>query len=400
MGRIHIVESKTRTVRGSELKSNKKFEPIYFYLSSSCSWCCFLNWLAGEGNKVRVVVMERRRSCKVCVTGGSSYIGSWLVKKLLSKGYTVHATLRDLKNESKVSLLKSLLPHSEGQLLLFEADIYNSNDFEAAIEGCEFVFHVATPMILEAGSQYKDTTEASLAGMKSIAMSCVRVGTVRRLIYTASVCSASPLKDDGSGFKDFMDETCWTPLNDSLAYLFQDDFHKDYTYSKTSTEKYILRYGNNNENGGGLEVVTLPCGLVGGDTLLSFTPGSVEVLISQLTQNAIGYKSLRFLEELLGKVPLVHIDDVCEAHIFCMENASISGRFLCASSYISSEEIAAHYAQHYPEFNIKKEYIDDGLKREIKWASTKLCDKGFEYKYDAKKILDNTIKCARRMGDL
>ncbi|KAK7258523.1 hypothetical protein RIF29_24103 [Crotalaria pallida] len=134
-------------------------------------------------------------------------------------------------------------------------------------------------------------------------------------------------------------------------YLRSFEKIKDYTYSKTSTEKYILSYGNN-ENGGGLEVVTLSCGLVGGDTLLSFTPGSVGILISQLTENAFGYKSLRFMEELLGKVPIVHVDDVCEAHIFCIENASISGRFLCASSYISSEEIAAHYAQHYPEFNI------------------------------------------------
>lgn len=49
---------------------------------------------------------------------------------------------------------------------------------------------------------------------------------MRRLIYTGSVTSASPLKDDGSGFKDVMDETCWTPLNDSLAYLYHNDFLK------------------------------------------------------------------------------------------------------------------------------------------------------------------------------
>ena len=33
---------------------------------------------------------------KVCVTGGSGYIASCLIKKLLEKGYTVHATLRNL----------------------------------------------------------------------------------------------------------------------------------------------------------------------------------------------------------------------------------------------------------------------------------------------------------------
>lgn len=46
---------------------------------------------------------------------------------------------------SKVSLLKSL-PDADARLVLFEADIYNPIEFESAIEGCEFVFHVATPL--------------------------------------------------------------------------------------------------------------------------------------------------------------------------------------------------------------------------------------------------------------
>jgi hypothetical protein len=57
-------------------------------------------------------------------------------------------------------------------------------------------------------------------------MYCKRAGTVKRLIYTGSVVSASPMKDDGTGFNDIMDETCWTPLNDSLAYLYHDAYLK------------------------------------------------------------------------------------------------------------------------------------------------------------------------------
>ncbi|XP_015968388.1 putative anthocyanidin reductase [Arachis duranensis] len=344
--------------------------------------------------------MERRgRRCKVCVTGATGYVGSYLVKKLLEKGYTVHATLRDIKNESKVGILKNI-PDSQGKLFLFEADIYNPADFDPAIQGCEFVFHVATPMNHEPGSsQYKNTVEAALAGSKTIFMSCLRSGTVKRLIYTASVVSSSPLKEDGTAFKDFIDETCWTPLNDSLSYVYHDHFLKDYTYSKTLSEKEMLSY-NNNENGcGELEVVTIPCGLIGGDTIQSFASGSIALCLSLITGNSETYKTLKFLESLLGKVPLVHIDDVCEAHILCMENSSMKGRFLCASSYVSIAEIAGYYIQHYPEFNVKQEYLE-GKKVDVKWGSTKLCEKGFVYKYDTKMILDDTIECGRRIGYL
>lgn len=62
-------------------------------------------------------------------------------------------------------------------------------------------------------------TEASIVGAKRIASFCLKSATVRKLIYTASVVSASPIKYDGSGFNNSMDETCWTPLNlSSLPY--------------------------------------------------------------------------------------------------------------------------------------------------------------------------------------
>jgi hypothetical protein len=51
---------------------------------------------------------------------------------------------------------------------------------------------------------------------------CERSGTVRRVIHTASVTAASPLREDGGGgeYKDFINESCWTPLN--LSYGFSN----------------------------------------------------------------------------------------------------------------------------------------------------------------------------------
>ncbi|KAL0373788.1 UNVERIFIED_CONTAM: putative anthocyanidin reductase [Sesamum radiatum] len=266
--------------------------------------------------------MEEGR-CSVCVTGGAGYIASALVKKLLCEGYTVHATLRNLNDSTKVQLLRSFCG-AEERLKLFEADIYKPEEFEAAVKGCEFVFHVATPLLHTEGYKHRNRVDATVDAARSIATACIRSRTVRRLIYTASVMAASPLKDDGSGFKELMDETCWTPLNFSIVY--SNEFLEDYTRAKTLAEKELLSFGS--DHAGEMEVVTLPCGLVGGESLMPYLSGSLTVFLAQITNDELALNSLKFVQELLAKIPVVHIEDVCNAHIFCMKEASMNGRFL------------------------------------------------------------------------
>ncbi|KAH0719971.1 hypothetical protein KY290_004886 [Solanum tuberosum] len=345
-----------------------------------------------EEIKQKTQQMEEKSTYKVCVTGGAGYIGSSLVKKLLDKGYIVHATLRNLEDESKVGLLKSLSGADE-RLKLFEADIYRAEEFEEAIQGCEFVFHVATPSLHYEGSQYKDRTEATVDGVKKIGRICLKSGTVKRLIYTASIIAASPLKEDGITFKELMDETCWTPLNFSNPY--NQPWLWDYVESKMLAEKEVLKFEKE-----GLEVVTLCCGLVGGHTFLPYFPSTSAMFLSVFTQEEKLCNIIKFLEELNGKVPIVHIEDVCEAHMFFMNNVgSLNGRFLCASSFVSTAEIGNYYQHNYPEFKVNQEYLNDP-KREIKWGSKKLVEKGFVYKYGMKELLDDCVTSARKNGIL
>nr|GMD00850.1 dihydroflavonol 4-reductase [Ipomoea batatas] len=83
---------------------------------------------------------------KVCVTGAAGYVGSWLVMKLLQRGYVVHATVRDPGNTKKVKHLLEL-PKAEGNLRLWKGVLEEEGSFDDAIAGCEGVFHVAaTPV--------------------------------------------------------------------------------------------------------------------------------------------------------------------------------------------------------------------------------------------------------------
>ncbi|XAR62986.1 Dihydrokaempferol 4-reductase [Bertholletia excelsa] len=327
----------------------------------------------------------------VCVTGGAGFIGSSLVKKLLERGYTVHATLRSLGDDNlKVRLLRGL-PHASTRLRLFEADVYDPDTFGEAIQGCQFVFHVAHPMVHNSqSSKHKNVSEAAVAAVKSIVGHCKRSGTVKRLIYTASVVAASPLNHDGSCFTHSPDESCWTNLH--LPYAYTIDKFTEYTHSKTLAEKEVLSHCGN------LEVVSLACGLVGGDSILPTVPESSVVIISQGLGNSLGYQALRFLEELLGKVPLIHVEDVINAHIFCLESSGkISGRYLCASDFSSSPDIASCIRQCCPDVRIAEGFIED-TKRGISWGSSKLKEEGFEYKHNLSSIMEDSLKSAKRIG--
>ena len=52
---------------------------------------------------------------KVLVTGANGYVASWIVKKLLDEGHSVHATVRDITDTSKTVHLKSLEKASSGK---------------------------------------------------------------------------------------------------------------------------------------------------------------------------------------------------------------------------------------------------------------------------------------------
>lgn len=83
---------------------------------------------------------------KVCVTGASGFLASWLIKRLLLSGYDVTATVRDVGDNKKLEHLRKLEGANE-RLHLVKADLMVEGSFDNAIKGCSGVFHTASPVL-------------------------------------------------------------------------------------------------------------------------------------------------------------------------------------------------------------------------------------------------------------
>ncbi|KAH7658190.1 Anthocyanidin reductase protein, partial [Dioscorea alata] len=199
--------------------------------------------------------------------------------------------------------------------------------------------------------QFQSTIEAVVAGVRIILKYCEFSGTMRRIIYTGSITAMSPLKQDGTSFNHTIDESCWTPLCFSFSHY--EDHEKSAFALTTLAKKEILNYNNLKEKKG-MEIVSLACGLVGGNTLLPYMPTSVRVVLAPLSGEEQCYRQLHILQGLLGSIPLVHIDDVFEAHIFYIEKPSMAGRYLCANGYPLIHDFAQHFTCKYSQMEMIK----------------------------------------------
>ncbi|XP_027909572.1 vestitone reductase-like isoform X2 [Vigna unguiculata] len=316
---------------------------------------------------------------RVCVTGGTGFIGSWIIKTLLQEGYSVNTTVRHNPEQKKdVSFLTSL-PGASQRLKILSADLRNPESFSAAIEGCVGVFHVATPVDFEQREAEEVVTKRSIDGAVGILKACLNCKSVKRVVYTSS---ASAVVFNGRE-EQVMDESSWTDVDLLRA---SKPFAWSYAVSKTLTEKAVLEFGEQN----GLDVVTLIPTFVFGPFISPKLPGSVHASL----KFAFGEKTT--FGSLL-EIPMVHMDDVARAHIFLLENENPKGRYNCSKCLVTYETISELVSAKYPEF--KPETVDrrEGMKLPD-LSSKKLTDAGFVFKYGVEEMLDDAIQCCKEKG--
>nr|GLL29269.1 cinnamoyl-CoA reductase 1-like [Ipomoea trifida] len=309
----------------------------------------------------------------VCVTGAGGFIASWLVKLLLEKGYTVRGTVRNPDDEKNVHLME--LEGAKERLTLCKADLLDFQSLCEAIDGCDGVFHTASPV-----TDDPQMVESAVIGTKNVITAAAAAG-IRRVVFTSSIGAVH--MDPNREPDKVVDETCWSDLD------FCKNTQNWYCYGKTVAEQIAWEVAKEK----GIDLVVLNPMLVLGPLLQPTVNASVVHILKYLTGSVKTY-----VNAVQG---YVHVRDVALAHILLYETPSASGRYICAESILHRSQVVEILAKFFPEYPIPIKCKDEAKPKVIpyKFTNQKIKNLGLEF-MPVKQCLYETVKSLQENGHL
>jgi len=280
---------------------------------------------------------EIDKSKPVLVTGGTGYLASWIIKKLLEQGSVVHATVREPDNTQKVGHLTALAEASDGQLKLFKADLLDSGSFDESMRGCELVIHTASPFFVTGiKDPQAQLIRPAREGTSNVLESANRTATVKRIVLTSSVVAIyGDNADIALAPGEVFTETEWNKTSSSA--------HQPYAYSKTIAEEEAWSIANEQNQ---WDLLTINPGWILGP---SVSKRKDSLSINTMVQLGDGTFKTGVPELHNG---IVDVRDVASAHIKAGYTPQASGRHIVVSGEATLLDIAnalrKHFGDGYP----------------------------------------------------
>jgi dihydroflavonol-4-reductase len=237
---------------------------------------------------------------KAFVTGGTGFVGSAVIRKLLAEGYQVCALVRSGANT------RMLVDLSVERV---SGDLSDVSLLQNAMIGCEWVFHVAA-LYAYWGYTWDEFYRSNVEGTRHVLEAAAK-SNITRIVHTSSIASLGIPKDGTPGTED-------TPVTIK-------DMLSNYKRSKFLAEEVVREFVAN-----GLPVVTVnPAAPVGiGD----HKPTQTGKMIVDYLNN----KMPAFVDTGLT---IVDVDDVANGHLLAMEKGKIGERYILGGENLSLKQV-------------------------------------------------------------
>jgi len=243
---------------------------------------------------------------RVLVTGITGYIGQHCAVELLRQGYEVVGSVRSKsKADSTRSAISKLT--SIDKLSFSEADLLSEHGWDAAMKGCSYVLHVASPFIMKEPKDENAMIAPAVEGTRRVISAAQRNG-VKRMVLTSSTFAI--IAGKGSGQYGPSD---WSDTDANIGA---------YAKSKTLAERAAW----NANKGSAMELVVINPGAVFGPSVGAQADAQNIAMITKMIQ---------------GKIPMipdvgmgmVDVRDVAQLHVKAMTaTGAADKRFIAASA--------------------------------------------------------------------
>jgi len=249
---------------------------------------------------------------KVLVTGISGFVGQHCAAELLKNGYSVRGSVRSLVKTDEVlnGIKKEIDP--KGNLEFCELDLMKDAGWDMAMEGCDYVLHIASPFVVKVPKYENELIKPAVEGTLRALKAAKKAG-VKRVVLTSSTVA---MQGGKHGIVK-IDQDSWTDVNEKTVTA--------YFKSKTLAEKSAWEFIKNQTGDTKLELVVVNPGPIYGPTL---------------TGN-LATEAMDFFKKLItGKVPMLprafsvmsDVRDVATIHVAALENEKANGkRFIVTS---------------------------------------------------------------------
>ncbi len=265
---------------------------------------------------------------RVLVTGATGFVATHCIKVLLERGYRVRGSVRKLEGGDRVArVMREHVGSAEG-LEFAQAELTSEAGWSRAVDGCQVVLHVASPLPMAPPKDPDDLIVPARDGALHV-LKAAAAARVRRVVMTSST-AAVVYGHARDGSKTY-DESTWSTLGPEVGA---------YEKSKTIAERAAWDFVQSLPASEKLELVTLNPGLVLGPLLGPETSTSGEVVRKLLSRELPGVPDIGFA--------CVDVRDVAEAHRLAMITPEAAGRrFILAIEHASLSDVAAILAKHF-----------------------------------------------------
>ncbi|KAK3221612.1 hypothetical protein Dsin_008637 [Dipteronia sinensis] len=260
--------------------------------------------------------MDHEKPC-VCVLDASTYVGFWILKGLLNRGYIVHAAIQKNGEKEIEKQIKDMEKVDE-RLVVFHVDILDYQSILVALKDSSALF-----CCLDSPDSYDEKmVDLEVRGAINVVEACAQTDSIEKIVFNSSL-TAAIWREDICSDKD-VDERSWSDQG------FCRKLKLWYALAKTLSEQAAWALAMDRM----LCMVSINAGLVLGPGVTQQNPRSTMFYLKGAAEM---YEN--------GVLAFVDVNFLADVNIRAFEDRSTGGRYFCFNQIVNTEEEAVKLAQ-------------------------------------------------------